>query len=56
MLLGGVGPQVIVMTELRSRKLQHVVWEAGGEEGPGKQKDRLSGLFPGGKQSDYSFG
>lgn len=54
MPLGGVGPQVIVMTELRGRKLQHVVREASGE-GPDKKKDMPRGLFTGGKQCDYTF-
>lgn len=43
------------MTELRGRKLQHVVREASGEEGPGKKKDMPRGLFTGGKQCDYTF-
>lgn len=35
------------MTELRGRKLQHVVGEAGGGEGPGD--NMLKGLFTGEK-------
>lgn len=41
--LGRVGPQAIVMTKLRGRKLQCVVGEARGEEGPGD--NMLKGLF-----------
>lgn len=53
MPLVGVTLQMIVMTELRGRKLQHLVWEAGGNEGLGV--NMLRGFFTGGKLVYYNL-